>query len=470
MGDASRGVCHAHRPRGGLLQKSHPLKVFPDFKGLDQKWARVQLHVGAGAIDHACGTSVHCSLLHSSAMSTLAGKHIVLGLSGGIAAFKSAELCRALVKAGVTVQVVMTEAAEQFMTAVTMQALSGRPVYTSQWDPRESNNMAHINLSREADAIVVAPASADFLSKLLHGGADELLSLMCLARPLDKVPLIVAPAMNREMWSNPATQRNVAQLKADGIHVLDVGQGDQACGETGDGRMLEAEEILEDLEAFFSPKLLAGKSVLVTAGPTYEAIDPVRGITNLSSGKMGFAIARAARMAGAQVRLIAGPVHLPTPRGVQRADVRSARQMLDAVEQQVGAADVFISTAAVADWRPANSADQKIKKDGSGQKPQLSFVENPDILAAVAQSPRGRSGELFCVGFAAESHDLLAHATAKRIRKGVPLLVGNIGPATFGQDDNALLLVDESGARELPHGPKQELAVQLIVDIARRLK
>ena len=402
-------------------------------------------------------------------MSILAGKHIVLGLSGGIAAFKSAELCRALVKAGVTVQVVMTEAAEHFMTAVTMQALSGRPVYTSQWDPREPNNMAHINLSREADAIVVAPASADFLSKLLHGGADELLSLMCLARPRDKVPLIVAPAMNREMWSNPATQRNVAQLKADGIHVLDVGQGDQACGETGDGRMLEADEILEELTAFFTPKVLSGKAVLVTAGPTYEAIDPVRGITNLSSGKMGFAIARAARLAGASVTLVAGPVHLPTPRGVQRVDVRSARQMLDSVLQQVGAADVFIATAAVADWRPAHSADQKIKKDGSGQTPELSFVENPDILATIAKSARGASGELFCVGFAAESHDLLLHATAKRLRKGVPLLVGNIGPATFGQDDNALLLVDASGARELPHASKQALAVQLINDIASRL-
>jgi phosphopantothenoylcysteine decarboxylase/phosphopantothenate--cysteine ligase len=402
-------------------------------------------------------------------MSTLAGKHIVLGLSGGIAAFKSAELCRALVKAGVTVQVVMTEAAEHFMTAVTMQALSGRPVYTSQWDPREPNNMAHINLSREADAIVVAPASADFLSKLLHGGADELLSLMCLARPLDKVPLIVAPAMNREMWSNPATQRNVAQLKADGIHVLDVGQGDQACGETGDGRMLEAEEILDDLEAFFSPKVLAGQSVLVTAGPTYEAIDPVRGITNLSSGKMGFAIARAARMAGADVTLIAGPVSLATPRGVKRVNVRSARDMLQAVQAHVPDQGVFVATAAVADWRPANSADQKIKKDGSGQTPELSFVENPDILATVAQSASAQKGALFCVGFAAESHDLLAYATAKRLRKQVPLLVGNIGPATFGQDNNALLLVDAQGDRELPQASKQVLAVQLIEDIARRL-
>jgi phosphopantothenoylcysteine decarboxylase/phosphopantothenate--cysteine ligase len=258
-------------------------------------------------------------------------------------------------------------------------------------------------------------------------------------------------------------------LRADGVHVLDVGQGDQACGETGDGRMLEAEEILEDLESFFAPKLLKGKIVLVTAGPTYEAIDPVRGITNLSSGKMGFAIARAAHMAGAQVTLVAGPVHLPTPRGVQRVNVQSARQMQTAVAQHVDTAQVFVSTAAVADWRPANSSDQKIKKDGSGQTPQLGFVENPDILATVAHSPRAVSGALFCVGFAAESHDLLAHATAKRERKGVPLLVGNIGPATFGLDDNALLLVDVDGARELPHASKQNLAIELVADIARRI-
>jgi phosphopantothenoylcysteine decarboxylase/phosphopantothenate--cysteine ligase len=402
-------------------------------------------------------------------MNTLAGKHLVLGLSGGIACYKAAELCRALVKVGATVQVVMTDAAEHFMTAVTMQALSGRVVFTSQWDSREGNNMAHINLSREADAIVVAPASADFMAKLLHGSADDLLSLLCLARPRDQVPLIVAPAMNREMWSNPATQRNVAQLKADGIHVLDVGQGEQACGETGDGRMLEAEEILEDLQAFFTPQILLGKSVLVTAGPTYEAIDPVRGITNLSSGKMGFAIARAARQAGADVTLIAGPVSLPTPRGVKRFDVRSAREMHAQVHSQVGQADVFISTAAVADWRVDTQAEQKIKKDGSGETPKLEFLENPDILASVAQSDRAQLGALFCVGFAAESHDLLQHATAKRIRKQVPLLVGNIGPGTFGQDDNALLLVDANGARELPRASKQDLAHDLIADIARRL-
>jgi phosphopantothenoylcysteine decarboxylase/phosphopantothenate--cysteine ligase len=379
-------------------------------------------------------------------------------------------LCRSLVKAGAQVQVVMTEAAAQFITPVTMQALSGQAVYTSQWDAREGNNMAHINLSREADLILIAPASADFMAKLIHGKADELLSLMCLARPLQKVPLMLAPAMNREMWAHPATQRNVAQLKADGAHVLDVGQGDQACGETGDGRMLEAEEIVEELRAFWTPKVLAGRQVLITAGPTYEAIDPVRGITNLSSGKMGFAMARAAQHAGAKVTLVAGPVSLPTPRGVLRIDVRSALQMHDAVKHAVEDANVFIAAAAVADWRPASAAEQKIKKDGSGDTPELQFVENPDILATVAKSPRAQSGELYCVGFAAESHDLLAHATAKRARKGVPLLVGNIGPSTFGQDDNALLLVDAQGAKELPRNSKTQLAHDLIQDIASRLR
>ncbi len=403
-------------------------------------------------------------------MTELAGKHIVLGLSGGIAAYKAAELCRALVKQGASVQVVMTEAATQFMTPVTLQALSNRPVVMSQWDARAPNNMAHINLSREADVILVAPASADFMAKLLHGRADDLLSLMCLARPLDKVPLIVAPAMNREMWQHPATQRNVAQLQADGTHVLAVGNGDQACGETGDGRMLEPEEILLDLIAFFTPKTLQGQHWLITAGPTFEAIDPVRGITNLSSGKMGFAIARAAAEAGAQVTLVAGPVHLPTPRGVQRVDVVSAQNMHLAVMNAADAATVFVATAAVADWRPASAAEQKLKKDGSGQVPALSFVENPDILAGVAQSARAQSGALYCVGFAAESHDLLAHAKAKRERKGVPLLVGNIGPATFGQDDNALLLVDASGTQELPRNSKRALAQQLVAEVAQRLK
>ena len=399
----------------------------------------------------------------------LAGKHIVLGLSGGVACYKSAELCRGLVKQGATVQVVMTEAAEQFITPVTMQALSGRPVYGSQWDTREPNNMPHINLSREADAILIAPCSADFIARLVQGRSDELLSLLCLARPRDRVPLLIAPAMNREMWLHPATQRNMAQLAADGAVLLGVGNGPQACGETGDGRMLEPHELLEDLVAFFQPKPLAGQHVLVTAGPTYEAIDPVRGITNLSSGKMGFAIARAAREAGAAVTLVAGPVHLPTPRGVARVDVKSAQNMLQAVESRAHGASIFIATAAVADWRPAQAAEHKIKKDGSGKTPELQFVENTDILATVAQSARARGGELFCVGFAAESQDLLANAQAKRLRKGVPLLVGNIGPATFGKDDNALLLVDAERATELGPAPKLTLARQLVAEIGVRL-
>ncbi|MES2939925.1 MAG: bifunctional phosphopantothenoylcysteine decarboxylase/phosphopantothenate--cysteine ligase CoaBC [Pseudomonadota bacterium] len=402
-------------------------------------------------------------------MNDLAGKHIVLGLTGGIACYKAAQLCRGLVKEGATVQVVMTEGAEQFITAVTMQALSNRPVYTSQWDAREPNGMPHINLSREADAILIAPCSADFMARLVQGRADELLSLLCLARPRDKVPLLIAPAMNREMWAHPATQRNMVQLAADGATLLGVGSGWQACGETGDGRMLEPEQLLHDTIAFFQPKLLAGKRVLITAGPTFEALDPIRGITNHSSGKMGFAIARAAQEAGAQVALVAGPVALPTPRGVRRIDVQSARQMLQATEAEAQAADVFIATAAVADWRPATQAEQKIKKDGAGDAPTIRFIENPDILATVAQGGRARSGALFCVGFAAESHDLLAHAKAKLARKGIPLLVGNIGPAAFGQDDNQLLLLDANGAKELPRASKLELARQLVADIARRI-
>ncbi|MGJ7543279.1 bifunctional phosphopantothenoylcysteine decarboxylase/phosphopantothenate--cysteine ligase CoaBC [Variovorax sp. LT1R16] len=402
-------------------------------------------------------------------MQDLLGKHIVLGLTGGVACYKSAELCRLFVKAGATVQVVMTEAATQFITPVTMQALSGRRVYVSQWDAREDNNMPHINLSREADAIVLAPCSADFIARLAEGRSDELLSLMCLARPTAQVPLLIAPAMNREMWAHPATQRNLQQVAADGATMLGVGSGWQACGETGDGRMLEPAQLLEDITAFFHAKVLAGQRVLVTAGPTFEALDPIRGITNHSSGKMGFAIARAAREAGAEVTLIAGPVHLPTPRGVRRIDVLSALDMLAAAEREAAHASVFVATAAVADWRPASHSDQKIKKDGSGLPPVLNFIENPDILATVARSPRAASGALFCVGFAAESENLAAHAKAKRERKGIPLLVGNIGPLTFGQDDNSLLLVDADGVRELPRAPKLQLARELIAEIAARL-
>ena len=405
----------------------------------------------------------------SAATLELAGRHIVLGLSGGIACYKAAELTRALVKAGATVQVVMTDAAEHFITAVTLQALSGRPVFTNQWDSRAAadiaNNMAHINLTREADTVLVAPASADFMAKLLHGRADDLLSLMCLARPLATCPLLLAPAMNREMWAHPATQRNAAQLRADGATLLGPDSGDQACGEVGDGRMLEPEELLEELIAFFQPKALLGKRLLITAGPTFEPIDPVRGLTNLSSGKMGFALARAAAEAGAVVTLVAGVVHLPTPRGVNRVDVRTAQQMFDAVMPLAAQNDVFVATAAVADWRPAALSDQKIKKDKHSATPPMNFVENADILASVARLP----GAPYCVGFAAESHDLLRHAREKLERKGVPLIVANLGPATFGQDDNTLTLVDAHGHRELPRADKLTLARQLVCEIASRI-
>ncbi|GAB4037814.1 MAG: bifunctional phosphopantothenoylcysteine decarboxylase/phosphopantothenate--cysteine ligase CoaBC [Rubrivivax sp.] len=397
----------------------------------------------------------------------LHGRHIVLGLSGGVACYKAAELTRELVRAGASVQVVMTEAATRFIGTATMQALSNHPVYVDQWDTRAANGMAHINLSREADAILIAPASADFIAQLAQGRAGDLLSLLCLARPAERVPLLVAPAMNREMWAHPATQRNVAQIAADGARILGPDTGDQACGEVGDGRMLEPEVLCEEMVAFFQPKVLAGRTVLVTAGPTFEAIDPVRGITNHSSGKMGFAIARAAQEAGARVTLVAGPVHLPTPRGVTRIDVTSAQQMFDAVLPAAPAHQVFIATAAVADWRPSRFNDHKIKKDGKKQAPAFELTENPDILAAVAALPAAQRP--WCVGFAAESPDLVKHARDKRVRKGVPLIVGNLGPATFGRDDNALVLVDAAGERELPHGPKLRLARQLVREIAERM-
>ncbi|MFT3856550.1 MAG: bifunctional phosphopantothenoylcysteine decarboxylase/phosphopantothenate--cysteine ligase CoaBC [Aquabacterium sp.] len=405
-----------------------------------------------------------------SERSDIQGRHIVLGLTGGIACYKVAELVRLLTKAGASVQVVMTEAAQAFITPVTMQALSGRAVASSQWDAREPNNMAHINLSREADAVLIAPASANFIAKLAQGRADELLSLLCLARPRERCPLLVAPAMNREMWSHPATMRNVAQLVEDGALILGPGCGDQACGEVGDGRMLEPAELLEDLIAHFQPKVLQGRRLLITAGPTFEPIDPVRGITNHSSGKMGFALARAAREAGADVTLVAGPVHLPTPRGVRRVDVMTARQMYDAVLPQAASHDVFVATAAVADWRPASLSEHKIKKEGKKVAPTFELTENPDILAAVAALPDAP----YCVGFAAESENLLAHARAKLQRKRLPLIVGNLGPATFGRDDNSLLLVDAQTHQSLPadgsSADKLTLARALIQEVARRLK
>jgi phosphopantothenoylcysteine decarboxylase/phosphopantothenate--cysteine ligase len=397
----------------------------------------------------------------------LKGKKIVLGLSGGVACYKAAELCRALTKEGAGVQVVMTDAATHFIGAVTMQALSGHPVYLDQWDGRIANNMAHIDLTRDADAILVAPCSADFLFKLAHGATDDLLSTLCLARP-HTVPLLVAPAMNVEMWEKAPTQRNVAQLRADGVRIFGPASGSQACGETGMGRMLEPHALLEELVASFQPKVLQGTRVLITAGPTYEAIDPVRGITNLSSGKMGYAIARAAREAGAEVTLVSGPTALETPHGVRRIDVRSAQQMLDAVMEGVGGQHVFIGVAAVADWRVENASAHKIKKDGSGA-PQLQFAPNPDILASVAATT-SLSGWPYCVGFAAESQNLIEFGAAKREKKGIPLLVGNIGPQTFGQDENSIVLFDDSGHTVLPRAAKLALARQLVSEIAKRLE
>ena len=391
-------------------------------------------------------------------MTELQGKRILLGLSGGIAAYKAAELTRLLVQAGAEVRVVMTEAACRFITPVTMQALSGNRVHTDLWDASIPNNMAHIELSRGCDAIVVAPASADFLAKLANGLCDDLLSTLCLAR---ERPLLVAPAMNLQMWGNPATQRNVNQLRADGVAILGPASGDQACGETGMGRMLEAEEILEEIDASFQPKLLAGKRVLITAGPTFEPIDTVRGITNTSSGKMGYAVARAARDAGALVTLVSGPTALEPPRGVERIDVSSALQMHDAVMARAAKADVFIGVAAVADYRPKEARPHKLKKGPAALT--LELEANPDILSAVA----ARKRPPFCVGFAAETENLEAYAEEKRRRKKVPLLAANLAQHAFGADDNQLILFDAAGRHELPRAPKIVLARQLVAHIAR---
>jgi len=391
-------------------------------------------------------------------MTELQGKRILLGLSGGIAAYKAAELTRLLTQAGVEVWVVMTEAACRFITPVTMQALSGNPVHTDLWDASVPNNMAHIELSRACDAVVVAPASADFLAKLAQGLCDDLLSTLCLAR---ECPLLVAPAMNLQMWGNPATQRNVNQLRNDGVSILGPASGDQACGEEGMGRMLEAEEIFEEIDAAFQPKLLAGKRVLVTAGPTFESIDTVRGITNISSGKMGYAVARAARDAGAVVALVSGPTSLAAPRGLERIDVSSALQMHDAVMARVAKADVFIGVAAVADYRPKEAKPHKLKK-GVGAL-TLEFELNPDILGTVA----ARKRPPFCVGFAAETENLDAYAEAKRRRKKVPLLAANLAQHAFGAEDNQLILFDDQGRHELARALKITLARQLIAHIAK---
>ena len=392
----------------------------------------------------------------------LTGKCIALGITGGIAAYKSAELVRLLVKQGASVQVAMTEAATHFITQTTFQALSGNRVFTDQWDTNVTNSMAHINFSRTADVLLIAPASADFLAKVANGIADNLLTTLTLARDC---PLLVAPAMNRQMWSNPATQRNIATLLGDGVTVLGPASGEQACGEIGDGRMIEPEEILEELIAHFQPKLLKDRKVLMTAGPTFEAIDPVRGITNLSSGKMGFAIARAAHEAGAEVTLVCGPVSLATPRGITRIDVTSALEMYSEVMQRASAQDAFIGVAAVADYRPKIVSGQKTKKDGN-PPPSIELVQNPDILAEVAALPEPP----LCVGFAAETQNLAEYAEKKRRAKKIPLIVGNLIQDGFGSDENTLILLDDNGRLPLTPAPKLELARQLIARIATLLE
>ena len=391
---------------------------------------------------------------------TLNGRKLLLGITGGVAAYKAAALARLLVSAGADVRVAMTEAATRFVTPVTLQALTGQTVWTDLWDPRVPDNMGHIELSRDRELIVVAPASGDFLGKLAAGLADDLLSTLCLAR---RCPLMVAPAMNVEMWENPALQRNLHTLRGDGVHFAGPAAGDQACGEVGMGRMLEPEEIVEEIEAFFQPKVLAGKRVLVTAGPTEEAIDPVRSITNASSGRMGYAVARAAREAGARVTLVSGPVSLPAPAGVERIGVRSAEQMFEAVKQAAPASDVFIAVAAVADYRVKNRSAQKIKKGTGGMT--LELAENPDILAHVA----AMKNPPFCVGFAAESEKLAEHARAKRMKKRVPLLAANLAHKALGAEDNEITLFDDAGEHPLGRGSKLELARKLVSHVAAML-
>ena len=392
---------------------------------------------------------------------TLKGKRLLLGITGGVAAYKAAQLARLLVKEGADVRVAMTEAATRFVTPVTLQALTGQTAWTDLWDPRVPDNMGHIELSRDRELIVVAPASGDFLGKLAGGLAGDLLSTLCLAR---RCPLMAAPAMNVEMWENPAMQRNLHTLRGDGVFFAGPAAGDQACGEVGMGRMLEPEEILAEIESFFQPKLLAGKRVLVTAGPTAEPIDPVRSITNASSGKMGFAVARAAQEAGGQVTLVSGPVSLATPAGVARVNVRTAQEMFEAVKKSAPACDVFISVAAVSDYRVKHPAQQKIKK-ANGKELALQLEENPDILAWVAALPRPP----FCVGFAAESEQLERHAREKRAKKKLPLLAANLAQDALGRDDNAITLFDDRGEHPLGRAPKLELARKLVAHVAGML-
>jgi len=391
----------------------------------------------------------------------LKGKRILLGITGGIAAYKAAALVRLLVRAGADVRVAMTEAATRFVTPVTFQALSNQPVWSDLWDQRVPDAMGHIELSRDRELIVVAPASADFMAKVAHGLADDLLATLCVAR---RCPLMLAPAMNVEMWQNAATQRNLAALRDDGVLIEGPAAGDQACGETGYGRMLEPAQIAAEIEAFFAPKRLAGKRVLVTAGPTEEPVDPVRVLTNASSGKMGYAVARAAQEAGAEVTLVSGPVSLATPAGVARIDVRTAQEMFEAVKTRAPSSDVFISVAAVADYKVRNPSTQKIKK-ANGRAVTLELAENPDILAYVAGMKNGP----FCVGFAAESEKLAEHAKEKRATKNLPLLAANLVQDALGADTNSIVLYDDRGEHPLGTGAKLELARKLVEHVAGML-
>ena len=391
-------------------------------------------------------------------MTTEIKKRLVLGVTGGIAAYKAAELVRLLVKANFDVQVVMTESATQFITPVTMQALSGKPVFTGLWDSSIDNGMPHIELSRDADAIVIAPATAEFIAKLLHGRADDLLSTLCLAR---NCPLLVAPAMNKQMWENPATQRNFAQLIADNITVLGPGSGDQACGEVGLGRMLEAEELMTDINAFFTPKLLAGKRILITAGATLEMIDPVRAITNFSTGKMGYALAQAAADMGAEVTLVSGATALIPPTNVTNISATSSDAMYQAVMSNVAKQDIFIAVAAVADYTPTSPHAQKIKKSDpsiSNKSLTIELTATKDILKDVASLPNAP----FCVGFAAETENLIEYATAKRITKKLPLIVANDVKTAMGSDQNSVTLIDDAGIHPLPTASKAELATTIL--------
>lgn len=387
--------------------------------------------------------------------------HLLLGVTGGIAAYKTAELIRLLIKQGHTVQVVMTEAATHFITPTTLQALSGNPVFVDSWDSRIANAMPHIELSRQADAILVAPASADFIAKLAYGFANDLLSTLCLAR---ECPLLIAPAMNKQMWENSSTQRNIEQLLKDQVTILGPDSGEQACGEVGQGRMLEPEALLEGIQTHFTPKLLAGKKILITAGGTMEMLDPVRGITNLSSGKMGFALAKIATQMGAEVTLVFGHATAARPLVSYSSYAGTAGDMYQSVMSQIATQDIFIGVAAVADYSPLTSAEQKIKKSEDTLTIQLR--KNKDILADVASLPNPP----YCVGFAAETEQALEHARQKRLAKKIPMIVANHANQALGSDSNSVTIIVDSGEYPLDTADKTTIAAKILTHLKHQLK